>query len=97
MLRVAIIILLGSLVGSLLTNAVMLINFLRRMPRGEFMVREFLAVFLTGGMGKDYMALLGESHMELSWFDKMLCILDRTFACSFIGSIVLAVIGFIWR
>jgi hypothetical protein len=97
MVKSGIIIGLGGLVGWLLTNAVMLINFVRRMPRGEFMVREFLAVFLTGGMGKDYMDLLRESHIESSWFDKVLCILDRTFACSFIGSIVLVVIGFIWR
>jgi len=95
MLRVGIIIGLGALVGWLLTNAVMLINFLRQMPQGKFMVREFLTVFLTGGMGKDYMALLQESHMEPSWFDKMLCILDRTFACAFIGSIVLVIVGLI--
>jgi hypothetical protein len=97
MVKSGIIISLGALVGWLLTNAVMLINFLRRIPRGEFMVREFLSVFLTGGMGKDYMDLLGESHVEPSWFDKVLRILDRTFACSFFGGIVLVVVALIWR
>lgn len=95
MVRGGIIIGLGALAGWLLTNAVMLINFLRRMPRGELMIREFLAVFLSGGMGNDYIALLGESHIEPTRFDRILCILDRTFACSLVGSIVLVIVGFI--
>jgi len=95
--RAGIIIGLGALVGLLLTHVVMLANFLRRIPRGKIAVREFLAVFFTGGLGKGYMALLVESHMEPTGFDKMLYMLDRIFTWVFIGSIVLLVIGFIGK
>jgi hypothetical protein len=97
MVKTGIIIGLGALVGWLIINGVMLIKYMTRMHRGKFVVWELFAVFLTGGMSKDYMKFLKDSQLIPSRLDKMLCILDRTFASLFAGGIVLVAIGFIWR
>ncbi len=97
MLRGGIIILLASLVGCSLINAVMLANFWRRKPRGELVVPEFLALFFSGIMGKDYMALLVEAHIEPTRFDKMLYMLNWIFVWSFIGGFALVIIGLIGK
>jgi hypothetical protein len=95
MLRGGILITLGAIVGLLLIHLVMLANFLRRMPHGQLAAREFLVLLLTGGIGKDYMALLTESRITPVQFDKTLCILDKILGCLFIGGLLLAVAGFI--
>jgi hypothetical protein len=97
MLSGGIIIALGALAGFCLTNVVMLANFLRRIPRGRLVVRESLAVFLTGGIAKDYRALLVESRIEPTRFDNMLYMLERLFVWSFIVSVVLLIIGLVGK
>jgi hypothetical protein len=95
MVKTGIIIGFSAFVGWLLTNALMLIIFLVRMPRYEFMFREIVSVFFSGGIGKNYIDLLRESHMEPSRLDKALYFLGRVFACSLVGGIVLAIFGLI--
>lgn len=95
MLKVGIIIFLGAILGWSLTHLVMLANFWRRRPRRELVLREFLSVFADGGIGKNYMALLAEAHIEPTRFDKVLYILDMIFVWSFIGGSVLVIIGLI--
>jgi hypothetical protein len=95
MLQTGIVIVLGALVGLLLTHVVMLANFLRRMPPGQLAIREFLAVLLTGGIGKNYIALLAESHIESGKFERLLAAIDRLLGCLFIGGILVAIVGFI--
>ena len=94
MVRIGIIILLGALVGFCLTNAVILANFLRRLPRRWLVVPELISVFFAGVIGTDYMALLAEAHIKPTRFDEILYILDKVFWWSLIGSIAL-VIGLI--
>jgi hypothetical protein len=96
-IRAGIIIGLSALVGWCITNAVMLTNFLRRMPRGKIAILEFFAVFITGGLGKKYMTLLKDSNVEPTGCDKMLCMSDRICTWFFIGSIILLVIGVLGR
>lgn len=95
MLRSGIIILLSALAGFCLTNVVMFGSLLRRLPRRELLLPEFLAVFFAGVMGKDYMTLLGEANIEPTRLDKVLYAVERVFKWSLIGSIVLVIIGMV--
>jgi hypothetical protein len=95
MLKSGILIVLGALVGLLLTHVVIVANFLRRMPPGQLAMREFLAVLLTGGIGKDYMTLLAESHIEPTHFERILSFIDKILAWVFILGLVIAIIGLI--
>lgn len=95
MLRAGVIIFLGTVVGWSFTHVVMLVNVWRRKPRRGLIVREVFSVFFDGGIGKDYMALLAEAHMQPTRFDRLLYTLDRIFKWSLVGSIFLLVIGFI--
>lgn len=95
MLKVGIIIFLGAIIGWSLTHLVMLANFWRRRPPRELVLREFLSVFADGGIGKNYMALLAEAHIEPAGFDKVLYALHVIFVWSFIGGTILVTIGII--
>jgi hypothetical protein len=95
MLQSGILMVLGALVGLLLTHVIMLANFLRRMPPGQLAIREFLAVLLTGGLGKNYVALLAESHIEPGKLERLLAAIDRLLGWLFIAGILVAIVGFL--
>jgi len=96
MIRAGVIILLGTLVGSLLIHVVMLLNLIRRVPPGRLALREFLSVLLLWVNSKLYTALLVEASIQPTSIDRMLYFLQKILVCFCAVGLVLVIIGLIW-
>lgn len=86
MLRVVIVILFASLVGLILVNVLMVLNFFRRGGKWKIITPELLPLLFAGSLGKKYLDLLRHARLEPTGFDRLLQFFETGLKWALFGS-----------
>jgi flagellar motor component MotA len=95
LLKLGIVVVLASLVGSALIHGIMLLRVLRSKLPMRIVIGECLAELLMSARAKDYMTLLSEASKRPTMFDQVIYTLDRLIGWCLGAGLVAVALGLI--